>query len=222
MKCYWRVSFAVVTSIALHLIILLLLSNRGFFEINIANERANKQQSGLIIVTLKQGVQQDGRSNGNEDLNKSQISAIDNKSNYESKKEHENTARLATKLNEFKSPESSTKIDLLTEKFYDREYLNRQPAILKSPVFDTVTLNKPDIGWGYADLWLYISENGSIVAVRVRNSNMHPDALSVAIAGIQSVQFGPGYINGQPVKSRIIWRVEIEGYVDVDIDRIMK
>lgn len=97
----------------------------------------------------------------------------------------------------------------MTERFLERSELNRFP-VLKSPIrFDTADLRSEDLGWGHADLWLYISAKGRVVAVRVDDSSLSPAALKVAFRSVREASFVPGYLDGRPVAAKIRWRVMV-------------
>ncbi|MDO9201344.1 MAG: hypothetical protein Q8K34_16925 [Hydrogenophaga sp.] len=103
----------------------------------------------------------------------------------------------------------------MTGRFLERSELNRFP-VLKSPIrFDTSGLRPEDLGWGHADLWLYISAKGRVVAVRVDGNSLSPAALKVAFHGVREASFMPGYVNGRPVAAKIKWRVMVTAEGDV-------
>ena len=94
-------------------------------------------------------------------------------------------------------------------RFLDRSELNRFPVLQGTVRFDTSGLGPDDLNWGHADLWLYLSAQGRVVAVRVDASDLSPAALQVAFRGIREARFMPGYLDGRPVASRIRWRVMV-------------
>lgn len=103
----------------------------------------------------------------------------------------------------------------MTGRFLERSELNRFP-VLKSPIrFDISGLRPEDLGWGHADLWLYISAKGRVVAVRVDGNGLSLAALQVAFHGVREANFMPGYVNGRPVAAKIKWRVMVTAEGDV-------
>ncbi len=112
-------------------------------------------------------------------------------------------------------PDSTSDGDLgatnfLAVHFYEKSELNRFPVLSKPFQLDIEGLGVAALFAGQADVWLYISASGAVVAVRTESSSLSPIALVSVARQLKRARFKPGYLSGNPVPSKIRWRVTVE------------
>ncbi len=98
----------------------------------------------------------------------------------------------------------------ISTRFYDRSELNRSPVLEKSISFEYETLTPDEFQKGHADLWLFISKSGRVMAVRVEFNTLTPATLQVVFNALKKARFLPGYNSGNPTPSKIRWRIAVE------------
>jgi hypothetical protein len=94
--------------------------------------------------------------------------------------------------------------------FYEKSELNRFPVLTKPFKLEIENLGVDALYTGQADVWLYISASGSVEAVRTESSSLSPIALVSVARQLKRARFKPGYLTGNPVPSKIRWRVTVE------------
>lgn len=103
-----------------------------------------------------------------------------------------------------------TEFGTIRTHFYDRSELNRFPVLEKPIRFEYEALTPDELQRGHADLWLFISASGRVVAVRAEFNTLTPATLQVVFNGLKNARFLPGYNSGNPVPSKIRWRIAVE------------
>ncbi len=93
--------------------------------------------------------------------------------------------------------------------FYEKYELNRFPVLSLPFSLDHNGLEN-ELRIGYADFWIYISKAGNVVDVISEFSSLSPTTLNSVIQQLKKSHFTPGYVSGEPVASKIRWRVIVE------------
>jgi len=100
--------------------------------------------------------------------------------------------------------------DISAVHFYQKSELNRFPVLTKPLALEHDGLSPDELHAGHADVWLYISASGKVVEVDTQFSSLSPSALANITEQLKRAHFKPGYLSGNPVPSKIRWRVTVE------------
>ncbi len=202
---------AIGISIAVHCLLLFSFSDDFYFIKR--SERVSEYK--FLKLYIKISADQK-KSNSIEDakFNNNFPSAIDianNRNNISTLKEV-SQVRPIDKLGLSVQDSTSLNIDVAEVEiyFYEKYELNRFPVLSLPFSLDHNGSMENELRIGYADFWIYISKAGNVVDVLSEFSSLSPTTLNSVIQQLKKSHFTPGYVSGEPVASKIRWRVIVE------------